>query len=1038
MADKRISQLIERTDIANNDVLPIVASGATTTNKVTISTIQDWMQDNLDVGVTSVGITFGTSGTDINASGSPITSSGNITINIPDASATARGVVSTGTQTFSGAKTFNSDIIVNGVNVGRGGGNISGNVILGSILANNTTGIYNVAINGGALGANTTGRDNVAIGYVSLNSNTTGERNTAVGGESMYDNLTGSENTAIGLQALSNMTTGKWNVSIGNRSATLAGAGGGGLFTSNNSIYIGYDSRAGADNQTNQIVIGHNAIGQGSNTVTIGNSSTTSNKLFGRVIHADAVNADESATLGQVNTSLAGYVTLGTAQTITAQKTFTTSGSSDTMIISHGSGSGFALDVIKAGNNEAIRVTKTSGSGNAMSIIGGNFGAEAATFSGIVTTTPDAVINGVNVGKGGGSISSNTRVGVNSIQLNTTGTANTGIGNFTLQNNTTGSGNTAIGSASMQLNTTGGSNTAIGLVALTNNTTGNANTATGAYALENNTTGSNNTAVGQEALENNIVGAFNTAVGHQALQDNTNSSNTAIGYFSLLNNTSGDANFAGGALSLSSNTTGRLNVSLGYASMERNTTGSYNIAVGDDAGRFISGIGDNVITNNSIYLGSQTRALDNNQTNQIVIGYQATGNGSNTVTLGNDSITNTYLKGAVTLTGALNGTSASFSSSVTSVGLLLNTGGYLGSRSVRAASDLLIFYGGTAGFNFTDYTNSTVLASISNTGAATFSSSVADYGATITNIQDSSQGLLVRATDNDTSLYLLNLQSSNSTTGQTWVDRFAVTKGGNVGIGTASPGATLEVRGGTGANFRVRNNGSNNLLLQNYNDTDFYRNLQIAASTIQLLTGTEGGDSAAEAMRITSGGYLKASNNGSYLGSTGTFHELRSSIGNSYSTIIQHSDASLPYGLGVFYTASSPNSTNFEFIYCQDSTQSKFIVWSNGSVVNRTGSYGTISDIKFKENVVDATPKLDDILKLKVRNFNLIGEEQKQIGFIAQEFEEVFPSMVDVSIDKETEEEYKSIKTSVLIPMLVKAIQELKTEIDSLKNQINK
>jgi len=77
MADKRISQLIERTNIANNDVLPIVASGATTTNKVTISTLQDWMQDNLDVGVTSVGLSMPSA---FVVSASPVTSSGNISV----------------------------------------------------------------------------------------------------------------------------------------------------------------------------------------------------------------------------------------------------------------------------------------------------------------------------------------------------------------------------------------------------------------------------------------------------------------------------------------------------------------------------------------------------------------------------------------------------------------------------------------------------------------------------------------------------------------------------------------------------------------------------------------------------------------------------------------------------------------------------------------------------------------------------------------------------------------------------------------------
>ena len=94
MADKRISQLVDRGTVANNDVVPIVVSGATTTNKATISSIQTFMQGNLDLGVTSVGITLGSSGTDVSVSGSPITSSGNITINLPTASATNRGLLS--------------------------------------------------------------------------------------------------------------------------------------------------------------------------------------------------------------------------------------------------------------------------------------------------------------------------------------------------------------------------------------------------------------------------------------------------------------------------------------------------------------------------------------------------------------------------------------------------------------------------------------------------------------------------------------------------------------------------------------------------------------------------------------------------------------------------------------------------------------------------------------------------------------------------------------------------------------------------------
>jgi Protein involved in vacuole import and degradation len=274
-------------------------------------------------------------------------------------------------------------------------------------------------------------------------------------------------------------------------------------------------------------------------------------------------------------------------------------------------------------------------------------------------------------------------------------------------------------------------------------------------------------------------------------------------------------------------------------------------------------------------------------------------------------------------------------------------------------------------------------------------------------------------------------------------ERMRINGLGNVGIGTTAPDEKLTIGSGNGISIRTVNSGVYGVLKFGTTNATFYdawagidsdwEGVGVNVSNLRFYTSF--GDRY-ERMRITSGGFLKASNTGTYLNSTGNFHEIRSNSGNSYSCVIQHSSSTLPYGLGVFFTGASPNSTNFEFIYAEDTTQSKFIVWSNGSVINRTGSYGTISDVKFKENIVDATPKLGDIAKLKVRNFNLKGESTKQIGFIAQEFEEVFPNMVDVSTERGTDgETYKSIKTSVLVPMLVKAIQELSAKVTALENK---
>ena len=79
-------------------------------------------------------------------------------------------------------------------------------------------------------------------------------------------------------------------------------------------------------------------------------------------------------------------------------------------------------------------------------------------------------------------------------------------------------------------------------------------------------------------------------------------------------------------------------------------------------------------------------------------------------------------------------------------------------------------------------------------------------------------------------------------------------------------------------------------------------------------------------------------------------------------------------------------------------------IFSNGNIQNSNNSYGQLSDIKLKENVTDATDKLDELMQVQIKNFNYIGEEQKQIGVIAQEIEEIFPSLVYETPETEYQE----------------------------------
>jgi hypothetical protein len=278
--------------------------------------------------------------------------------------------------------------------------------------------------------------------------------------------------------------------------------------------------------------------------------------------------------------------------------------------------------------------------------------------------------------------------------------------------------------------------------------------------------------------------------------------------------------------------------------------------------------------------------------------------------------------------------------------------------------------------------------------------------------------------------------------GNTTTEGMRLNSSGNLGVGT------------TTINYRVvadcAGSSSNDNGISVYNDNNsayggsynFEHKVTSGGSVVRAAyISSEGGggtsflrfattnaSTLAERIRITSAGYL-------LVGTT-------SAVGDARLVVNNPDNVSGDFGFVTTLGSNCNNTSSYHYIAATGAAD-KFYIYGNGNVVNTNGSYGTLSDVKLKENIVDATPKLADVMRLQVRNFNLKTEPgHKQIGFVAQEFEQVFPAMVDESPDRDEEGNQletttKHIKTSVLVPILVKAIQELKAELDSVKAELN-
>jgi len=173
-----------------------------------------------------------------------------------------------------------------------------------------------------------------------------------------------------------------------------------------------------------------------------------------------------------------------------------------------------------------------------------------------------------------------------------------------------------------------------------------------------------------------------------------------------------------------------------------------------------------------------------------------------------------------------------------------------------------------------------------------------------------------------------------------------------------------------------------------------------------------------------------------------------SSNGYDFKIINQNSSPAYSYSLELA-AAANVNNTNYRHINCTKNSNSAgiFVVYGNGNVANANNSYGSTSDVKLKENIVDANSQWNDIKGLRVRNFNFIADSNKTklLGLVAQEAETVCPSLVQNIKDLEEDENgnktetgtvTKELKYSVLYMKAIKALQEAQTRIETLESKV--
>jgi hypothetical protein len=269
-----------------------------------------------------------------------------------------------------------------------------------------------------------------------------------------------------------------------------------------------------------------------------------------------------------------------------------------------------------------------------------------------------------------------------------------------------------------------------------------------------------------------------------------------------------------------------------------------------------------------------------------------------------------------------------------------------------------------------------------------------------------------------------------------------INSNGNVGIGTTNPGAKLDVASGyynPAAGPNALTLGADILALTR---TDNTRKIAVVNAipyaTASKPIGVLWIDNDAAYTNFYIGGGNGYSNAVTHIGfwtaadTTTAGGTERLTILNDGNVGIGTTDLDGTPAVGQLTVKGTTTDGSTLIFVGRDSAEANVItVDTDGDILNSAGVYGTISDEKLKGGIKDATAKLSDLLKVKVRHFNLKSKpDLKQLGVVAQELETVFPGMVTSTPDMERVLDLDWVpKTQKRQKTETKTVESPKTEI---------